>query len=535
MLEKRTLPFREKLLNPLVLDYLSGKKELEKYYSFFPDKNGFSRAIAAMNYESLDRTLLVNELLAQAGLVENTTNESRENISLLENKNTFTITTGHQLCLFTGPLYFIYKIFSVINLCETLKGEFPEKNFVPVYWMASEDHDFEEVNHLFAYSKKVEWQSAQTGSVGRFATAELEPLADTLAEILGKSDNAAYLVSLFKKAYLGHRNLSDATRYLVNELFGRYGIVILDGQSAALKKKFKAVFKEDIFNQLPYKKITEQIAGLQEMKYGIQVNPREINCFYADGPLRARFEKEGDKFKLVGASQTFSSQEIEQMLDNDPEKISPNVALRPAYQQVILPNLAYVGGPGELAYWLEYKSMFEALKLNYPVLVPRKFVYLVDAAADQKMEKLDVTLDDLSEDEQSLVKRYLEKSNKAVSLDGYKKEIDDLFAKIGEEASAVDKTLSGATEAEKQKALNAVSAIEGKMNKAVKLKSETELNQLKNLRAKLFPSDVPQERYDNFSMYYVKWSGSFFSGLKSALTYDLSNTDIIILSEQKST
>ncbi|MGZ4038207.1 MAG: bacillithiol biosynthesis cysteine-adding enzyme BshC, partial [Bacteroidia bacterium] len=509
-----------------------GAKEVEKFYNYFPDKAGFAKAISDVNYRNLDRTQLCNELIRQASLVGNTSPESLAGISLLEDKNTFTITTGHQLCLFTGPLYFIYKLISTVNLSNTLKAEFPEKNFVPVYWMASEDHDFEEVNHLHAFGKKIEWQSTQTGSVGSFETAELEPLLAPFLEILGKSDNAAYLAGLFKRAYIEHKNLAEATRYLVNELFGKDGVVIVDGQSPALKKQFASFFRKDVFENTPYKKVSESIASLSELKYSIQVNPREINCFYAEGPLRARLEKENDVFRVVGTQTVFTKTELEQLIDSDPVKISPNVLLRPAYQQCILPNLAYVGGPGELAYWLEYAGMFEELKLNFPVLVPRKSVYLIDAGAKQKMEKFGFAFDDLVEEEQALIKSYLEKTNKTIDLTAYKKEIEELFGKLVTEAVNVDKTLGGSVEAEKQKGINSVAGIEGKMNKAIKQRSETEINQIKTLRSKLFPEGIPQERYDNFSMYYVKWGSGFLDEIKSLLTYDLQEQGPVCLIER---
>src|SRR5690606_31940934 len=165
----------------------------------------------------------------QSESVKNTSEFSIKNIELLKSEKTFTVTTGHQLCLFTGPSYFIYKIISTINLAEELKKEFPVYDFVPVYWAASEDHDFEEINHFHLFGKKLEWKSEQSGAVGNFKTKKLETLLPALEEALGKSKNSDYLISLFKNAYLQHQNLADATRFIVNELFGEYGLVTIDG------------------------------------------------------------------------------------------------------------------------------------------------------------------------------------------------------------------------------------------------------------------------------------------------------------------
>jgi bacillithiol biosynthesis cysteine-adding enzyme BshC len=531
MLVKKDLPLHKKQLNALVYDYVSKKSELSDLYSFFPDKDGFSKAIASNEFKC-DRTLLKTELLSQAKMVSNTRQASLANIELLSNEKTFTITTGHQLCLFTGPLYFIYKIFSVINLCEKLKQEFPQNNFVPVYWMASEDHDFAEVNHLHVFGKKVMWESAQTGAVGHFSTSELESIAKQLEEIWGSNENAKALVQLFKDSYLRNKNLADATRYLVNELFGEYGLVIVDGNSKALKRSFKEFFRKDIFENTSYRSVNSTIETFKEQNYEAQVNPREINCFYMEGEIRARIDKEQDKFRIVGTDKLFSKQEIESIIETKTDLISPNVVSRPAYQQFILPNLAYVGGPGELAYWLEYKTMFDALKLAMPVLVPRKMVTLIESASQQRMEKLGLGFEDFYEEEQALIKLYLERSNSGIDLENYKKEIEAIYTKINSEAAKVDKTLGGAVDSEKQKTLNSISAIEAKMNKAVKQRSETEVNQIKGIKSKLFPNNLPQEREDNFSMYYVKWGKDLIKFLKENLNYDLKNQEQIVITEK---
>ncbi|MBK7818598.1 MAG: bacillithiol biosynthesis BshC [Sphingobacteriaceae bacterium] len=255
--------------------------------------------------------ILVQSLLQQAQAVTNTSKESLANISQLGNTNCFTVTTGHQLCLFTGPLYFIYKIISTINLSEWLNKNFPDKKFVPVYWMASEDHDFEEVNHAFVYGKKIEWKSDEKGAVGSFKTKSIGSVISELETVLGPGENSEELISLFKNAYLNHDSLDKATRFLVNELFGQYGLVIADGNDKTLKQELKALIKKDIFENIPAKKANETIAYLQTKKYSVQVNPRDINCFYLDEKGRYRIEKTGDSYSLIGANKIFSKSELE--------------------------------------------------------------------------------------------------------------------------------------------------------------------------------------------------------------------------------
>ena len=227
------------LFSSLFEDYISQSNQVTPFYHHHISKQDFSNYFDNTKYDTLNRSVLVSALLKQSQLSHNSTSVSIENINSLASSQTFTVATGHQLCLFTGPLYFIYKIASTINLCKALKENFSDKNFVPVYWMASEDHDFEEINHANVFGKKVVWNSSQKGSVGEFSTEGLQEVITELKTILGESEKANEILTVFETAYLKHSNLADATRYLVNELFGEHGIVILDGNDSELKQLFK--------------------------------------------------------------------------------------------------------------------------------------------------------------------------------------------------------------------------------------------------------------------------------------------------------
>jgi bacillithiol biosynthesis cysteine-adding enzyme BshC len=523
-----TLP-KAGVLNDLVKDYINQRKELAAFYGHFPNQQGFADLISQCDF-NIDREQLASILLKQSESVNNTSAETKNNIALLKDARSFTITTGHQLCLFTGPLYFIYKIFSVINLCEELNTLFPAKKFVPVYWAASEDHDFEEVNHFNAFNKTIKWESSQVGAVGDFKTSELESVLEEVKNIFGTSSNGEHLTKLFKRAYLEHNDLSHATRFLVNELFGQYGLVIVDGNDAGFKKQFVDILKKDIFKNTPSLKVNESISALKNLGYEPQVNPRAVNCFYIEHGSRARIERTGNDFTLVGTSKKFTEQELTSLIENEPEKISPNVVLRPLYQQTILPNIAYVGGPGELAYWLEYKNMFDELEIIYPILVPRSFITVIDKSVKNKMDKLGFEVEDVFKNEQELIKLFRERSNALFDLDKEKEEIEKLFVAISSKIEAVDKTLTGNVSAERQKALASLDAIAGKANRAIKQRSETELNQVKFIKDKLFPGKIPQERHDNFSAYFIKYGNEFFNSLKAEIK-PLSLTHLTLIEE----
>jgi bacillithiol biosynthesis cysteine-adding enzyme BshC len=515
MFSKETIDLkRSGAINPLVLDYLEKKETLKQFYSHYPDKKGFSEILNTNLFSTLDRNLLSEIALKQSKLVNNTSAFTLNKIESLKQKNVFTVTTGHQLCLFTGPSYFIYKLFSTINLAEELKKEFPDFDFVPVYWMASEDHDLEEVNHFNVFSKTYKWESLATGAVGDIKTADLKELYTVINENFGATENATYLSSLFEKSYLEHNDLKDATRFLVNELFGAYGLVTIDGHDDQFKQQFKTILEKEILENSTFEAVKESTVALNQMGYSTQVNPRPINCFYLENNLRARIEKVDSKFIVVGTDISFTEAEIKNIINNHPEKISPNVVLRPVYQQVILPNIAYIGGPGELAYWLQYKKMFDSLNILFPILIPRNFITVIDAGTKNKIEKLNFKVEDFFKDAQELVNAYQLKTNNVFDLDQEKEELSTVYNKIIAKITEVDKTLNGTSLAEQQKTINGIDLLVGKANKALKQRSETEINQIKGVKQKLFPNAVPQERYENFAGFYLKYGSEFFKQLK---------------------
>ncbi|MBI2722292.1 MAG: bacillithiol biosynthesis cysteine-adding enzyme BshC [Bacteroidetes bacterium] len=502
------------VLNNLINDYLDKKETLNPFYDHYPDKEGFTDFLKVDKYPSLNRETLSAILLKQTATVSNTSDKTKNNIHLLKHKDCYTITTGHQLCLFTGPLYFIYKIISAINLAEELNQLFPTQKFVPVYWAATEDHDFEEVNHIHVFGKKISWQSSQTGAVGAFKTKELQALLPSLKEAIGSGINAEELIQLFEKTYLQHETLRDATRFLVNELFGEFGLITIDGNDKELKQQFISQFKKDIFENRAYSCVTKSVDALHTLGYQAQVKPREINCFYMEAGIRARIEKEGEVFRIIGTEKTFSPEQLKNMIETEPEKISPNVVLRPLYQQTILPNVAYVGGPGELSYWLEYKNMFEDFIAVFPVLIPRAFITLIEKNIKTKIDKLRFTIEDVFKEEQELITLFQVKSNTLFTLNNEKEEMERLFTEITGKINLVDKTLVNNVAAEKQKSINSLDNLVNKANRAIKQKSETEINQVKTIKEKLFPNKIPQERFDNFSTFYIKWGKSFVKTLK---------------------
>ena len=495
-----------------VLDYIAGKDQLRPFYQYSPNIDGFAEAIKNRDFKG-NREALVSTLQQQYASIE-TTPLVNEHISLLADGKTFTITTGHQLNIFTGPLYFIYKIVTAINLAKELKQAFPDYNFVPVYWMATEDHDFEEINHLKIEDKVLTWNKKASGATGRLSTSDITETLIAYKGYLGITDNGKYLSDLVDSAYAKHAKLADATRALVDGLFGRYGLVCVDADAPVLKKQFAQVVYQDITEENSFKKISKSNAALEALGYKPQVNPREINFFYMTDGLRERIVSEDGVYKVVNSEISFTAEELQLELDKFPERFSPNVVMRPMYQEVILPNLAYIGGGAEVTYWLQLKANFEHYKVDFPVLLLRNSALVVDKRSEYRMHILGINHKNIFEDIESLRTAWI-KSHVPLklTLDDETRAVQAIFDQITLNVYKIDKSLSQSSESAKTKALKLISALEKKMLRAEKRKHITSLQQIENLKDKLFPSGVLQERVVNIAPMYVLYGDDFIDSL----------------------
>lgn len=516
---KHSIPYCDTgFFSNLILDYLAQDKSVDFLYHRFPtlENLGAQMQEKGKNFPQKNRKVLVNTLQKQYKNL-NISEATRQHFKDLENNNTFTITTGHQLNLFTGPLYFLYKIVSTINLCKQLKTRYPENDFVPVYWMATEDHDFDEINFFNFNSKKVSWERSAGGAVGAISTEGLDRVFETFSKQLGNSPNAEKLKSFFKEAYLQHNNLSNATRYLANALFGKEGLVILDADDASLKQLFTPYIEKELFENScsnAVAKTNEAINNLKEKNYKLQVNPREINLFYLEKNSRERItEKEGD-FYINNSGKRFSKSELQTEIIQHPERFSPNVLMRPLYQEMILPNLCYIGGGGELAYWLQLKSYFDEMQVAFPLLLLRNSALLLTSKQLSKIDKLNLTLKDLFLPKNELENKVTKQiSEIVIDFSLQRKFLLQQFKEFYETAQKTDPTFKKMVAAQEAKQLKGLDAMEKRLLKAQKRKLADHLNRVTQLQNELFPNGSLQERTANFSEFYLEFGDSFITQL----------------------
>lgn len=479
--------------SPVFLDYLNGKEELSPFYHLPPNPESFQQQLQQKKLSSEKRQALAQVLREQYSPLSLSEAEE-QNLALLEQENTYTVTTGHQLNIFTGPLYFIYKIITTINTCRELQEKYPQHHFVPVYWMASEDHDFEEISHFRLFGQTYKWETDQQGPVGAFSPDGLSKLLKELPEP----------VPVFERAYTQNATLSAAVRQYVHELFGASGLLVVDSSHSKLKASFCEVIKADLLENKANALVEESSAQLQELGYKSQVFPREINFFYMKQGLRERIVKEDDSFQVLNTNLRFTKESLLKELEEHPEHFSPNVIMRPLYQEWILPNLAYVGGPAEVAYWLQLKAIFDHFNVAFPILLPRNFALVVNKASQNKLEKTGLSAARLFQDTHVVKQQLLEENaEQEISLAQESRELEQLFARIQEKAAAVDKSLEGFVGAEASKSQKSLENIEKRIKKSEEKRQETTLKQVDSLKEKLFPHNSLQERKDNFLNFYI--------------------------------
>jgi bacillithiol biosynthesis cysteine-adding enzyme BshC len=496
----------------LLINYLANDSSLKPFYGNRPDINGFKKQLEEKSFEH--RKALKSVLLNQYKDYKNS-EKSIQNIELLSDQNTYTLTTGHQLNLFTGPLYFIFKIVSTIKLAQNLKESFPDKNFVPVFWMATEDHDFAEINHTSLFGKTIQWNVPAKGATGRIKTKGIEETVKEYQNILGLSENSSKLSKLVENAYIHHETLAEATRYLVNELFSEYGLVIIDADTQYLKQLFIPFIKEDILKEVSFETISKSTEALENIGYKGQVHAREINFFYLMDNFRERIIKnDAGQFEVLNQNIYFSEEELIKEIDSHPERFSPNAVLRPLYQEVILPNLAYIGGAAEIAYWMQLKEMFVHYNVSFPILIPRNSGMLTDDSIAEKIFRLNFTFKSIFKDTEVLKKEYVRlHSTNRLNLDDEWREMKGVFEKIKLRAHKIDPSLGPSTDAVKARLKRTIDSLEKKLLKAEQNNFSESQIQIERIKNKLFPQGVLQERVENFAPYYLKCGNSLIDEL----------------------
>ncbi len=493
------------LFSQLVRDYVEGKGTAMNFVEYAPNFEGVQQATQARKDFGVNRPLLVEVLKAQYANIPST-NAVNDNVNALLAENTFVITTAHQPNIFTGPLYFFYKIIHAIQIAAELKKQFPENNYVPVYYMGSEDADIDEVGSFYLGGDKLKWTTKQMGAIGRMKVDDA--LISLLKDIEGywsvkKEGNAA--LKALSDAYKKGITINEATLQLVHAYFGQYGLVVIQPDDAKLKSCFVPVMEKELVEQFSQKALKPTLATLRE-QYHVQTEGRAINLFYLKDNLRARIELNEGTYSIVDTNISFTQAEIISELHSHPERFSPNVILRGLYQETILPGIVFIGGGGELAYWMELKNVFGAAHVHYPVLQLRNSFLFIKAKMAKQWSDLGFTFNDLFQPILSLERAYVKLNTQHnLSLSKSMKELEIIYANIKEQVENIDATLGAHTTNLSIQSAKKLGELEKKMLKAEKRKQAIAMERIQHIKQTLFPENSLQERTDNFA----EWVGDY--------------------------
>src|SRR5450432_4221270 len=496
----------------LILDYLNEEPFLKSFYEHPVSMEGIDAAINNRSEIKTNRKLLIQVLEHQYASLH-IQDAVTKNLNSLSNENCFTITTAHQPAIFTGNLYFIYKILHVIKIAETLSSKYKHHHFVPVFYMGSEDADLDELGHIFLDNKKLSWDTSQTGSVGRMHTTGFDQMIGRIEGEFSGFPFGPELIQLFKDCYQSSETIQEATLKLLNHLFGEYGLVVLIPDHRMLKSVMNHIFKDDLIKHLPFEIINKNIQQLSK-QYPVQAKPREVNLFYLKDDIRERIDLTDNLYHVHKTNIRFTQEEILMELSAFPERFSPNVILRGLYQETILPNIAFVGGGGETAYWLEFKPLFKHYRVPFPVLVLRNSFLLVKKNWRFKIEKAGLSVEDFFRPEESLMETFVRHhSSKQLNLDKELNEMRAFYARLKEISGAVDKTLEQHVDKLSAQSLQKLEELEKKIVRGEKKNHEEVRRKIHEIRGALFPLENLQERIDNFIPWYAEYGKAFFDFL----------------------
>jgi bacillithiol biosynthesis cysteine-adding enzyme BshC len=286
-------------------------------------------------------------------------------------------------------------------------------------------------------------------------------------------------------------------------------LIVFLPDDAEYKRAFIPVVEKELKEQFSYKIVEDTIAAFPK-EYKVQAGGRDLNMFYLKDDMRERIEKKDGKFTTHDSQLTFDDSQIKKELETHPERFSPNVILRPVFQEMLLPNIAFIGGGGEVAYWLELKEVFAAVQVPFPVLILRNSFMIVEKSHSLKAGSLGFAVADLFKTENELMNVLVKRDSEVqLSLEKEKQLVHAFYADLKKTAGAIDITLQPHTEALEKLAIRKIEALEKKMLRAEKKKFEAQQRQLHKLRSQLFPHNSLQERIENLMPFYAKWGKGF--------------------------
>jgi bacillithiol biosynthesis cysteine-adding enzyme BshC len=527
--------------NNLFLDYISSDEQehnkLKPFFNaFFRENEDFFKVIddKIHNYSTnryFDKNILI-DILKRQNVVFGGDEYTAANLELMKDENTFAVVTGQQVGLYTGPLYTILKSITAIKLARNLKQRFPQFNFVPIFWLESDDHDIEEANHTYIINKQndlvrigfeqensSEEESAKKNfaPVGNINFSEMIlSINEQMRSNLIDTDFKEKIMSFVSKHYYEGNNYKTAFAGLMNEILKGYGLIFIDCSDAEIKRLLIPVFEKELRSSPKLcEAIITQSAELEKM-YDLQIKPKVINLFFLHNNNRLLIEpRENNRFALRNSKRRFEEDELYNLLNESPELFSPNVVLRPICQDYLLPTAAYIGGPAEISYFAQLKPAYKHYDLTMPVIYPRLSVTIIENKISKFMNNYGLKLEDIFH-HNFLVSKVAEKITE-VNIDDeiskFTDEINKIFYDLRNITVKVDQTLLNTADNIKEKTKQSLEIFKNKLINAQARKSEITTVQIDKVTNNIYPKQILQERIINILYFLNKYDEQFIKKL----------------------
>jgi len=504
----------------LFLDYVYNYEQVKNFYPFdFRKANNYP----SLFYKVLKTRKVKNEEISEIIELQNKEYKlsplTKRNIELLRQSNTIAVVTGQQVGIFSGPLYTIYKAITVIKLCESLKEKFDEFNFVPIFWMATDDHDFEEINNIEIIDKNnnlidIIYEDNWTREFNRGYVGELKikknflELFTNLKLMLSETEFTPLVLGKVEKIYSAGKTYASAFKEFMIWLFDKYGLIIFDPSDVNVKNLLKPVFKGELINFRSHADAIVMQSAILEENYHAQVKVKPINLFYSDGKGRRAIEPTENGFKIKRGKKNISLKEILELIDSKTNCFSPGVLLRPVCQDYLFPTGLYVAGPAEVAYFAQAMPIYKNFNVIPPVIYPRISATIIEKNVNKILRKFNLKFPDLILEEADFTKKVLQVFAEESADIIFSRTVENInlnFEKLKRKLIEIDPTLENSVEKALKKTLNNLDVLKEKTLKAQELKYQAAFRQIEKTKNLILPSGKLQERKLNILYFFNKY------------------------------
>jgi bacillithiol biosynthesis cysteine-adding enzyme BshC len=506
----------------------------EKVREFYPlhykDENSWRTIMDKVHERNTDYSELA-QILKQQNTDLCASGKAINNIEKLASGNAFAVVTGQQVGIFTGPLYTIYKAMTAIKLSEYLSEKY-QADFIPVFWIESNDHDLEEANHIYLLDSnsdlvKLEYKPSQyTPNCSVKDVLIDDGFLDIINDLLKSSPNTEFKKDIFDiicESYLPSKSLSYGFGQMMSRLFSKYGLVFIDPSDPDVKNLMSPIFQREIESPLKSVGIVNSAGErLRSLGYESQIEKSDDStCLFIEesGARRKLFFRDGN-YEIDGSGMKLSKSQLLETLQIAPWRFSPNVALRPVIQDYILPTVTYVAGPGEASYFAQLNNLYAYMNVSMPIIHPRAGFTIVESKVQRVMEKNGLEISDLSEHYEKLFSRVSKQhvSDKLEQLiESSRSEIESVFEKLSSELIHIDPNIENVTESARKKIDQQINILRERAYQLQRSRDDIIRNQIKRACMNIYPDDKPQERVFNVVQYLVLYGTDLLNEIMTVI------------------